>query len=66
MPYNNTSYMRFMSLTQDAIREALPAAARDDQFVNFESIPCLLTVEELDQKCDEQFIVTWNGPNRFT
>ena len=31
--------------------------------LEFKPVSCLLTVEELDQKCDEQFSVIWNGPN---
>lgn len=31
----------------------------------FESVPCLLTVEELEEKIDEQFTVTWNGINTY-
>ena len=31
----------------------------------FESVPCLLTVEELEEKIDEQFTVIWNGINTY-
>lgn len=35
----------------------------EGEVIRFESIPCLLTADELDQKCEEQFAVIWNGIN---
>ena len=29
----------------------------------FKPVSCLLTADELDEKCDEQFSVIWNGAN---
>ena len=36
----------------------------DAESIHFVSIPCLLTADELDEKCEEQFTVIWNGINK--
>lgn len=35
----------------------------DGDAIKFSTVSCLLTAEELDGKCVEQFEATWNGPN---
>ncbi|MFM7314367.1 MAG: hypothetical protein ACKO0M_14595 [Cyanobium sp.] len=45
--------------------EIQPPALGGDA-INFTPIPCLLTVEELDEKRDEQFTIIWNGINTPT
>lgn len=40
------------------------ADAHEAEMATFELVPCLLTEEQLNQKCDEQFSIIWNGMNR--
>lgn len=35
----------------------------EGELVCFDAIPCLLTADELNRKCEEQFAVIWNGLN---
>ena len=36
---------------------------RQESKADFKPVSCLLAADELDEKCDEQFGVTWNGAN---
>ena len=40
------------------------ALSLEGDAIVFTSVPCLLTADELADKCDEQFEVIWNGLNR--
>ena len=39
------------------------SSAYGQDIVKFKLVSCLLTAEELDQKCDELLSVIWNGAN---
>ena len=39
------------------------SSASEQDVVEFKLVSCLLTAEELDQKCDELLSVIWNGAN---
>ncbi len=44
----------------------LSPQVEQDKVVNsivFAPVPCLLSIEELSIKVDEQVSITWNGPN---
>jgi hypothetical protein len=38
---------------------------QETEAISFKSVNCLLSLEELSDKVQEQVAITWNGPNAF-
>lgn len=57
----------FNMSTAVTVKTSAPdALSENGDAIKFDLISCLLTAEELDDKCEEQYEVIWNGLNKET